>query len=327
MKPVYSKTIEKPQGFQFARWSAGAKAFEDFLPPDRRVIDDPLARYYAGQAGMKMVAMMRTISPSLREAIVLRARYFDDQARQGIVEGCRQVVLLGAGYDSRYLRLPEFRQVRIFEVDLESTQVIKKALTRRLLGRLPANVTYIAADLSRDALLPRLKAAGCRPHLKTLFIWEGVTLFLNQDIIEETLGRLASLGAGHRVIFDFVPPDLVAGETGHQGNRDLLQLCAGIQEPLTFGCLPTDMNSILQGLGYAKVKIIGLQEASRIYRGTDQIEDSYCFATAEVGGADFQGSGRVGSEPDDSLPAGWLQRSGSRLLVPAGGSQVCGFTS
>jgi len=317
MKTIYSRTIEKPQGFQFARWSAGAKAFEDFLPAAHRVIHDPLAKYYAGAIGMKMVAMTRLISPSLREAIVLRARYFDDQARQCIAAGCRQVVLLGAGYDSRYVRMPEFRGVRVYELDLESTQVIKKTLTRRLFGRLPANVTYVAADLSRDPMVPRLKNAGFRPHVKTVFIWEGVTLFLNRDIIEETLGVIAALGAGHHVLFDFVPPDLVAGETGHRGNRQLLQLCAGIKEPLTFGCLPADMGKILKNLGYADVSVIGLQEASRIYRGTDQIENSYCFATARVGAPDGADGGRGGVAGGGAAPAGWRRRQVSPLLVPA----------
>ena len=81
MQTIYSKTIEKPCGFLFARWSAGAKAFELSLPPEKRVIDDPLAPYYAGEVGMKMVAAMQAINPSIRKAIVLRARYMDDYSR------------------------------------------------------------------------------------------------------------------------------------------------------------------------------------------------------------------------------------------------------
>jgi O-methyltransferase involved in polyketide biosynthesis len=78
MQTIYSKTIEKPCGFLFARWSAGAKAFETALPRERRIIDDPLAKFYAGEPGMKIVGMMQAINPSIRKAIVLRARYFDD---------------------------------------------------------------------------------------------------------------------------------------------------------------------------------------------------------------------------------------------------------
>ena len=283
MKTIYSRTIEKPAGFLFARWSAGAKAFEYNLPPEQRVIHDPYARYYSGQVGTQMVAAMARINPSIRKGIVLRARFFDDYSRQCLGEGFQQVVLLGAGYDSRYLRLEEFRTVPVYELDLASTQSIKKALTRRLLGRLPANVKYVATDFSKDSITHRLWQAGFDRQKRTLFIWEGVTLFLNQEIVSETLGRLAELRPGNRVIFDFVPPELVDDETDYKGNRQLLHLCASINEPLTFGCRPDKMKALLPALGYGSVDIVSMREANRQYGGSGRIEDSYYFATAEVG--------------------------------------------
>ena len=283
MKAIYSRTIEKPCGFLFARWSAGAKAFELSLPPEKRVIEDPYAPYYSGAVGQKMVAAMARINPSIRKGIVLRARYFDDYSRQCLAEGYEQVVLLGAGYDSRYLRMAEFHTVQVFELDLASTQSIKKALTRRLLGRLPSNVKYVSIDFSQDSIIEKLDGAGYDRQRRTLFIWEGVTLFLNKDIVCETLGRLAELKPGNRVIFDFVPPELIDDATDYHGNRDLLKLCASINEPLTFGCDPRTMRALLPTLGYHSVKVVDMREMNRQYSGTDKIEDSYYFATAEVG--------------------------------------------
>jgi methyltransferase (TIGR00027 family) len=284
MKTIYSKTIEKPCGFLFARWSAGAKAFEYSLPPERRVIEDPFAKYYAGGIGMKTVTWMQAINPSIRKAVVLRARFMDDYSRQCLGEGFEQVVLLGAGYDSRCLRLEEFRDASVFELDLDSTQVIKKALTRRLLGKLPENVTHVAVDFSKDSVIDKLMKAGFQKQEKTLFIWEGVTLFLNQDIVEETLGRLTEMGPGNRVVFDFLPPELIDDETDYKGNRELLKLCASVQEPLTYGYPPAKMKGMLKNLGYGRVNIVSMREANRIYSGSGQIEDSYFFATAEVTG-------------------------------------------
>jgi methyltransferase (TIGR00027 family) len=289
MKATYSRTIEKPQGFLFARWSAGAKAFEYSLPANKRVIEDPYARYYSGVVGSQMVAAMARINPSIRKGIVLRARFFDDYSRQCLQEGFQQVVLLGAGYDSRYLRMPEFRSVPVYELDLESTQTIKKALTRRLLGKLPPNVTYVGIDFSKQSITERLAAAGFNRQLRTLFIWEGVTLFLNQEIICETLGRLAELRPGNRVIFDFIPPELIDDETDYRGNRQLLHLCASINEPLTFGCDPARMKALLPTLGFKDVNITSMREANLRYSGTDRIEDSYYFTTAESG----SGNGRL----------------------------------
>jgi methyltransferase (TIGR00027 family) len=280
MKVIYDKTIEKSCGFLFARWSAGAKAFEDLLPRDIRIISDPLAKFYAGAEGMRIVGMMQAINPSIRKAIVLRARFMDDYAIKCLHNGYNQVVLLGAGYDSRFLRIPEFRQARIFELDLNSTQVIKKSLTLKVLGRLPENVTYVAIDFSHDSIAKKLVESGFQPMAKTLFIWEGVTLFLNQDIIEKTLGKLADLSADFRIVYDFVPDELINDETDYKGNRQLLKLCKDVREPLTFGCSPDKMKSILTGLDFTSVDITSMREANKLYSGDEAIEDSYYFVTA-----------------------------------------------
>ncbi|HWR83819.1 MAG TPA: SAM-dependent methyltransferase [Candidatus Deferrimicrobium sp.] len=282
MKAIYSRTIEKPAGWLFARWSAGAKAYELTLPPEKRVVTDPLAHYYAGEIGMKIVALFLQVNPSIRMAIVLRARYFDDCARQSLLEGYEQVVLLGAGYDSRFLRLEEFRAIRVFELDLESTQVIKKCLTRRMLGRLPEHVTYVPIDFSRESLRDKLIGAGFDRTRRTLFIWEAVSLFLNEEIVIATLERLAELGGGNRVLFDFVPPELIDDATDYNGNRQLLEICALVKEPLTYGCRPHRMRAILKRIGYRDIRIVSLREAHRMYCGNDQIEDSYFFASTEV---------------------------------------------
>ena len=291
MKTVYSKTIEKPCGFLFARWSAGAKAFELSLPPEKRVINDIYAPYYSGAVGRQMVAAMARINPSIRKAIVLRARFMDDYSVECINEGFEQVVLLGAGYDSRYLRLKEFHRVRVFELDLYSTQVIKKCLTRRLLGKLPPHVTYVPIDFSKDSITDKLYGSGFRRDKRTLFIWEGVTLFLNEDIISKTLGRLAEIADGNRITFDFVPTELIDDGTDYRGNQQLIQLCASIKEPLTFGCSPNRMREILRRSGYGDISITDMRETHKNYAGSDRIEDSYYFATAHTG--------KTGGDDDD----------------------------
>jgi methyltransferase (TIGR00027 family) len=282
MKHIYDKTIEKPCGFMFARWSAGAKAFELSLPPGKRVITDKFAPYYSGRVGMQMVHAMDALNPSIRKGIVLRARYMDDYSVQCIKSGAQQVVIMGAGYDSRYLRLEEFRRAKIFELDLHSTQVIKKALTRRLLGRLPGNVTYVPIDFSKDPIDRTLIQAGFQRHRRSLFIWEGVTLFLNQSIIAETLGRLAELGEDNMIVFDFVPPELIDDETDYVGNRALIDMCASIKEPLTFGSRPAQMEQVLESSGFDNVRIVSLPETHRMYGGSGNIENCYYFATADV---------------------------------------------
>jgi methyltransferase (TIGR00027 family) len=194
------------------------------------------------------------------------------------------------------LRLGEFRNITIFELDLESTQTIKKALTRRLMGRLPDHVRYVSINFAQDIITETLTRAGFDPNLPSLFIWEGVTLFLNREIIAHTLGRLAEYTAHSRVIFDFVPPELIDDETDYMGNRKLLKLCASIKEPLTFGSRPGSMRALLTRLGYDNIDIVGLPDTLQRYTGSNKIEDSYFFATAETrrGGNGSNGDGESG---------------------------------
>ncbi len=282
MKTEYSKTIEKPCGFQFALWSAGAKAFEFTLPENERAVYDPYALYYSGKEGMKMVAMMNHVNPAIRKAIALRARFMDDYSKACLEKGIQQVVLLGAGYDSRFLRLSGFNHIPIFELDLPSTQTVKKMMTKKLLGHLPSNVTYVPINFATESVVEKLTKYRFNRRLRTLFIWEGVTLFLNHDIIAHTLGNLFELGNNNCLTFDFVPPELVENDTGYDGNRKLLEICKMIKEPITFGSSPESMNKLLIDLGYKDINIVGMNQVNSILGGKNDIEDCYYFATAEI---------------------------------------------
>lgn len=129
--------------------------------------------------------------------IACRTRFFDDAVTTALDAGVTQVVVLGAGYDSRPLRLAR-QGVRYIEVDHPATQAEKR---RRLPG---PDVTYVASELAADDLTGALRQAGYEDDRPTIFLAEGLTMYLDQAANERLFTALAGLairGTGLAVDF------------------------------------------------------------------------------------------------------------------------------
>ncbi len=152
----------------------------------------------------------------LRPSIEARTRFVDEQVQAAITAGVRQVVICGAGYDDRALR---FRTdgVRFFELDHPDTQADKLqrllAITRREpwgpaelgdpgagdeLGRL--GVTLAAADFRTDQVDAVLGRSGHDRDQPTLFICEGLLVYLDEATCRRLLGGLAARAARGSVL-------------------------------------------------------------------------------------------------------------------------------
>jgi methyltransferase (TIGR00027 family) len=134
----------------------------------------------------------------LRLHLIERTRFFDDQVLAAVADAVAQVVILGAGYDDRALR---FRApgVRYFEVDQATTQAGK----RRRLARIGADldrVTLLSADFRSDDTALALTAAGHDASKSTLFICEGLLIYLDRETNLRLFTALrSSAGPGSRL--------------------------------------------------------------------------------------------------------------------------------
>jgi methyltransferase (TIGR00027 family) len=168
-------------------------------------------------------------------AIHARTRHIDQVFADALRDGMAQVVILGAGLDSRAYRFPnELRTAHVFEVDLPATQEYKKKRIREILHALPRHVTYVPIDFTKQDLAEVLDAAGYDPARKTIFLWEGVSFYLPEAAVDATLRFVATHAArGSRIVFDYFlksglkapPPQL----------RDVMTRLQAVGEPLIFG--------------------------------------------------------------------------------------------
>jgi methyltransferase (TIGR00027 family) len=136
----------------------------------------------------------------------------DDLLSEELEKGLQQLVILGAGFDSRAYRFERLRQgVKVFEVDHPATQKKKMQKLERVLGSegLPPSMTFVPVDFTRDSLADRLRQCGYSERLKTLFIWEGVTPYLDAAAVDRTLAFVVGHAApGSSIVFDYMcePP-------------------------------------------------------------------------------------------------------------------------
>jgi methyltransferase (TIGR00027 family) len=128
--------------------------------------------------------------------------WFFDAAVDRYLPDVAQFVILGAGFDTRAYRLPNDIEVRVFEVDSPQTQMVKRETLQKV-GIDSSGVTFVAADFEKDDWLACLTAAGFDPGERTLFLWEGVTMYLNRETVEDSLRKIASTAPGSAVAFDY----------------------------------------------------------------------------------------------------------------------------
>lgn len=156
---------------------------------------------------------LRAITLGLADHVALRTDAIDHALTRAVAEGARQLVILGAGLDARAYRMDVLRAVDVFEVDVKSTQAIK----RRQAAIHPPRARrhrFVEVDFEKDALEARLLAEGFDPSRPSVWIWEGVTPYLPHAAIEATLHQLSRLAeAKSRVIVTYVTGEMVKAPT------------------------------------------------------------------------------------------------------------------
>jgi len=151
-----------------------------------------------------------------------RTQHFDERLLEQARAGLEQVVILGAGFDSRSLRFSDaLRTVRVFEVDMPEVLALR---TERLFGGQPAaeSTTAVPIDFESDDLAQALRNRGYAASARTLFLWEGVTYYLPEEAVAAVLSVVASQsGPNSSILFDYVTRAFVDGDHSGYGARRL----------------------------------------------------------------------------------------------------------
>lgn len=237
---------------------------------------DPFARALAGDEGMAIArAFEADAFPHAELWLALRTAFLDRELMAQVSHrGLSQVVLLGAGFDTRAARLT-FPGVRWFEVDHTESQAEKRRRIAGVAGYPEGAATYASCDFTCEDFLDRLVAVGFDVERPAAFVWEGVTMYLDEAAIRATLSRVAR-GAHPRsvLMFDYVGKRLAARSTGRAADEALLESVAAMGEPFRFGI--DDVVPLLaqEGFRYARttsfdelaLELTGSYDRARAFR-------------------------------------------------------------
>jgi methyltransferase (TIGR00027 family) len=183
---------------------------EESLRPDC-LFDDPYAEAFLAAAPDAFAdrdgattdpAVLESVFSVFRFQGVIRTRFFDDQLLAGCASGCRQVVLLAAGLDTRAFRLAWPPGVRVFELDLPEVLTFKDHVLAGRRASPRCERTTVPADLVQD-WPSRLAAAGFEPTKPTAWLAEGLLVYLSARVVARLLTLIGDRSAPQsRLFFD-----------------------------------------------------------------------------------------------------------------------------
>ncbi|HSD58214.1 MAG TPA: class I SAM-dependent methyltransferase [Methanotrichaceae archaeon] len=261
---------------------AGHRFDESQKPEDERICYDPYAVHFVtpelrelNKDPLKVKAMLESLGDvgilllGMSNSTRARVRYFDDFVKASIDKGLEQLVILGAGYDTRAYRIEGLNgkgNIKVFEVDHPVTQEVKTEKIKEIFGELPDHVVYVPIDLMTDNLGEKLLENGYDKSKQTLFLMEGLLMYLQPSAVNGILSFIAeNSGKESSIIFDYYPQSVVDGSSELEVGRITHDYLAQIGEPLQFGIKEGMVEEFLKKRGFSQVCNVTSEDYRRAY--------------------------------------------------------------
>ena len=239
---------------------------------------DPIVPLFLSERTRQAANRVAADFPPGGKGVKLRTRYFDDRLDEQLSRGCRQVVIPGAGLDTRGVR-KQAPGVTYFEIDDADILNFKKE--RLAEAGIETQVVYIPGNYVADNLLSLLGANGFDSNLPTYIIWEGNTMYLNRSAVLGVLTDLRSSVARFAISFDYLTEAVIKDATGDERISAFVERYAEMGAPWAFGI--DDLAALADDAGLTVVNNIKLAELSRTFWPNRELDskwyDNYAVCT------------------------------------------------
>jgi methyltransferase (TIGR00027 family) len=240
------------------------------LLDDPIIFDDPLALTILGaetEAAMRADPFQYNdqISRGLRASLVVRSRVAEDELARAVSVGVRQYVVLGAGLDTFAYRNP-YPGLRVFEIDHPATQAWKRGCLDKAGIAVPDSLAFAPVDFEQGGTLADgLAAAGFDRTAPACFSWLGVTMYLTEDAVFDTLSWIAGLAPRSSVTFDFRVPLAQLNPVERAVTEMVMQRVAEMGEPWVSAFDPELLQNRLLEIGFTRAEALLPPELNRRY--------------------------------------------------------------
>jgi methyltransferase (TIGR00027 family) len=254
--------------------TATMRLIEQYQLERTRLFNDPVVEDLVGtpiRFLMKFGAMRHltlqqsdAITKGIYGAQICRTRYTDDAVQAALAQGIDQIVILGAGLDTRPYRLPGIERVKVYEVDLPAVQADKKRKIEQHFGRLPGHVTFVPIDFDTQTLEAVLAGTTFDRSRPALFIWEGVTQYISEDGVRRTLDFVGKSAPGSSIVFTYVLKSIIERRSDIP-NADRMMDRVAEQAPWIFGLEPSGIQPYLEIFHLLLVEDVGSADYQEKY--------------------------------------------------------------
>ena len=171
------------------------------------------------------------------EYVIVRTKYIDAVFKRALAEGFDQILIFGAGFDTRALRFQdEMENTRVFELDVPVTQQAKIGQYQKRNLAIPPSLRFIAVDFDKESLSMKLDEAGFYKGQRSLFILEGLVMYLQPGSVDETFQTIRDYaGQGSLVVFDYIYASVLRKEDIYYGETGIEQTVSDAGEQWQFG--------------------------------------------------------------------------------------------
>lgn len=278
----------------FSRACAAREQDERFRGPDylAEMFMPPLPNILLNVPFLRKWCMRRMFAPGIHNYVLARTRLFDQAFEDALERGFPQIVLLGSGMDTRALRFQDCNQgTTIFDLDIHATQRYKREVLERKKIALPASgrLVFAPIDFNKQRLADVLSEAGYREGRQTLFLWEGVTMYLEAEAVNGTLAFIRSSAAeGSIVVFDYVRASVLRCENTLYGEKGGYDMVAKAGERWMFGIEDGTIEKFLDERGFKLLSHYTPSDLEAAYLTAEdgtrfgRINETHCIVIAEV---------------------------------------------
>ena len=287
---IESKTSRTAEFTCMIRFQSYLEKREQYRSDDyiSTVIINSIVKFLLSIPPVRSYFINNIYAPGMYEYVIARTKFIDGELKKALQEGVEQVLIFGAGFDSRGIRFSDIsKNAAVFEMDAPVTQRAKLERYKEKGIEIPGNLIFIPIDFDRESIPRKLEESGFKKDRKSLFILEGLTMYLQPESVAATFKIIQEFsGIGSRVVFDHIYASVVRRENLYEGEKELYLGVLKRDEKFCFGIEKGSTDDFLSGYGFEAVDIMDSNALEdRFFRDKQRklpakVNGTHCIVTA-----------------------------------------------
>ncbi len=257
---------------------AKQRCYEMFYPPEQRLFEDPYSIRFLPPVTQMLVRTMRWpwmrdfymwlgdfLVPGVAGGMLCRTRYIDDILQQCIKDGIETIINLGAGLDTRGLRLKTLLNTTYYEVDQVELIDFKQKKIDALFGNVPDHLRLVPVNFQNQSVQDRLLTEGLNRDQRVLFILEGLIQYITPNAFHDLFSFFSLFPDDSRVVFTYPLQDFLDGSKNYGKISRLIKFAKYLGVAHNNGQLPETLPEVLEPYSLELIEDVGANDYQRTF--------------------------------------------------------------